>query len=176
MSVIGPGGTRSALAARVVGAGLRTLGQGDEFGLWFFSDTFPPRGHIEKVPIGPPDPGRLAAAQSALAAVPAAGNTPLFRTVIDGVNRLAPGDQTPVNAVVVLTDGSDTASGIPAAAAKADVAGRGVRVIVITIGEVRCTDAGLHDIVTATAGDCFDADVSNLDDTVQSVARLWGGR
>ena len=47
----------------------------------------------------------------------------------------------------------------------------------MTIGEVRCADAGLSAITTATAGDCVDADLANLDTALSTAtAGLWGGR
>jgi hypothetical protein len=59
----------------------------------------------------------------------------------------------------------------------AALAGRGVRLIVVTIGEVRCADAGLGAVTTATAGECVDADLANLDAALSTVtAGLWGER
>jgi hypothetical protein len=52
-----------------------------------------------------------------------------------------------------------------------------VRLIVVTIGEIRCSAAGLAAVTTATAGECVDADLANLDTMLGSAtAGLWGGR
>jgi Mg-chelatase subunit ChlD len=106
-----------------------------------------------------------------------AGNTPLFRTMTDGAAALGPADPGRVDAVVVLTDGEDTSSGLTADAVRASLAGSGVRLVVVTIGEIRCSDPGLNAITTATAGECRDADLSNLSTVLRTaIAGLWGGR
>jgi hypothetical protein len=52
-----------------------------------------------------------------------------------------------------------------------------VRLIAVTIGEIRCSDAGLSAVVTATGGECLDADVPNLETVLRSATSgLWGGR
>ena len=53
-------------------------------------------------------------AAAALNGARPAGNTPLFRTMIDGAAALPPDDPAQVDAVVVLTDGEDTSSGVGA--------------------------------------------------------------
>jgi Mg-chelatase subunit ChlD len=152
------------------------MGPRDEFGLWFFPDQAG-TGHVQAVPLGPSDPARVTAAQQALDGVRPAGNTPLFRAMIDGAVALGPAGPQPLDAVVVLTDGEDTSSGIPADAVSAALAGTGVRVVVVTIGEIRCSDAGLGAITTATAGECLDADLASLDTALRTAtAGLWGGR
>jgi hypothetical protein len=176
MASAGAEGTRSAVAAAAVSTVLRRMGPRDEFGLWLFPDAAG-AGHVEALPIGPPDEPRQTLARQALEGVRPAGGTPLFRTMIDAAAVLPGDDPTRVDAVVVLTDGEDTTSGLDAAAVDAAVAGRGVRLIVVTIGEVRCADAGLSAITTATAGDCVDADLANLDTALSTAtAGLWGGR
>jgi Mg-chelatase subunit ChlD len=152
------------------------MGPRDEFGLWFFPDAAG-TGHVQAVPLGPPDPARLNAAKQALDGVKPAGNTPLFRVLIDGAAALGPGDPARVDAVVVLTDGEDTSSGIAADAVSTALAGKGVRLVVVTIGEIRCSAAGLGAITTATAGECLDADLPSLDTAMRTAtAGVWGGR
>jgi hypothetical protein len=97
--------------------------------------------------------------------------------VIDAAATLEPDDPAQVDAVVVLTDGEDTSSGVGADAVTKALAGSGVRVVVVTIGEIRCSDPGLAAVTTATAGECLDADLTNLDTTLgTATAGLWGGR
>jgi Ca-activated chloride channel homolog len=176
MATRGPEGTRSGAAAAAVSAALGGMGPRDEFGLWFFPDPAG-TGHVQAVPLGPPDQARRDAAEQALNGVRPAGNTPLFRSMIDGAAALPSDDPGRVDAVVVLTDGEDTSSGVGADAVSSALAGTGVRLVVVTIGEIRCSDAGLTAITTATAGECVDADLANLDTTLRSAtAGLWGGR
>ncbi|GAA1224902.1 hypothetical protein GCM10009608_71370 [Pseudonocardia alaniniphila] len=176
MATRGPEGTRSAVAAAAVSAALGGMGPRDEFGLWFFPDPAG-TGHVQAVPLGAPDRARRDAAQQALNGVRPAGNTPLFRSMIDGAAALPSDDPGRVDAVVVLTDGEDTSSGVGADAVSSALAGTGVRLVVVTIGEIRCSDAGLTAITTATAGECVDADLASLDTTLRTAtAGLWGGR
>jgi Ca-activated chloride channel homolog len=176
MATAGAEGTRSAVAAAAVSAALERMGPRDEFGLWFFPDATG-AGHAEAVPLGPRDGPRLTAARQALESVRPAGGTPLFRTMIDAAAVLPAGDPDRVDAVVVLTDGEDTSSGVGAGAVDAAIADSGVRLIVVTIGEVRCADAGLGAVTTATAGECVDTDLANLDTALgTATAGLWGGR
>ena len=152
------------------------MGPRDEFGLWFFPDPAG-TGHVQAVPLGASDQSRRDAAQQALNGVRPAGNTPLFRSMIDGAAALASDDPGRNDAVVVLTDGEDTSSGVGADAVSSALSGTGVRLVVVTIGEIRCSDAGLTAITTATAGECVDADLASLDTTLRTAtARLWGGR
>jgi Mg-chelatase subunit ChlD len=152
------------------------MGPRDEFGLWFFPDPSG-TGHVQAVPLGPYDTARREAAQQALNGVRPAGNTPLFRSMIDGAAALRSDDPGRVDAVVVLTDGEDTSSGLAADAVSTALAGTGVRLVVVTIGEIRCSDAGLTAITTSTAGECLDADLASLDTALRTAtAGLWGGR
>ena len=124
MAAAGPEGPRSVVAAGAVSAALQRMGPRDQFGLWFFPDAAG-TGPVEAVPVGPSDPARLAAAHQLLAGTRPAGNTPLFRTVIDAAATLEPDDPAQVDAVVVLTDGEDTSSGVGADAVTAALAGSG---------------------------------------------------
>jgi hypothetical protein len=176
MAADGPGGQRSAVAAAAVSAALQGMGARDQFGLWFFPDTAG-TGPVEAMPLGPREDARLAAARQLLAGVRPAGNTPLFRTMVDAAEALNPDDPAQVDAVVVLTDGEDTSSGLGPDAVSAALADSGVRLIVVTIGEIRCSDAGLAAVTTATAGECVDADLAGLASTLRgATAGLWGGR
>ncbi|MHA6617905.1 vWA domain-containing protein [Pseudonocardia sp. DLS-67] len=176
MAAAGPEGPRSVVAAGAVSAALGQMGPRDRFGLWSFPDAAG-TGPVEALPVGPFDPSRLATARQLLSQVRPGGNTPLFRTVIDAAATLEPDDPAQVDAVVVVTDGEDTSSGVGAGAVTEALAGSGVRVVVVTIGEIRCSDPGLSAVTTATAGECLDADLTNLDTTLgTATAGLWGGR
>jgi hypothetical protein len=176
MAADGPEGQRSAVATAAVSAALEGMGPRDQFGLWFFPDAAG-TGPVEAMPLGPREDARLAAARQLLAGALPAGNTPLFRTMIDAAEALNPDDPAQVDAVVVLTDGEDTSSGLGPDAVSAALADSGVRLIVVTIGEIRCSDAGLAAVTTVTAGECVDADLASLDTTLRTaMAGLWGGR
>jgi Ca-activated chloride channel homolog len=176
MAAAGPEGPRSTVAAGAISAALEDMGPRDQFGIWFFPDAAGTAA-VEAVPLGPRDPARLTAAQQALFGARPAGNTPLFRTMIDAAAALDPDDPTHVDAVVVVTDGEDTSSGIGVDAVRAALAESGVRVIVIAIGEIRCSGSGLTVITTATGGECYDATLADLETTVDvATAGLWGGR
>ena len=176
-----PGRTRATVVADAVGAGLAGLQRGDEFGLWLF-----PGGtqdaYIEAVPVGLRDEG-LAAARDALARVQPGGGTPLFRAVTDGVTALSASDQAAsgehigTRAVVVLTDGRDSGSGTALDDVRDRVTGRGVRIVVIALGGVRCAEAGLATLADETGGECVESDPADVPGRVQEfVTQLRGGQ
>jgi hypothetical protein len=200
MTTQGPDGTRAKAAAAAVRAGLRRLGPRDEFGLWLFpaaagtgatgtgatgtaatgtaatgtAATEPV--HTDAVPLGPRTDARLAAAGQALDEAVPSGSTPLFRTMIDGVEALSRDGGADARALVVLTDGEDTTSAISAADTARAVADRGVRIVVVTLGEIRCSGGGLPAVVDATGGDCVDTDTVTVGAQLpEVVARLRGG-
>jgi len=179
MATAGPGGSRLQVATTAVLDSLQRIGQNDEFGLWFFpGDT--ENGYSDAVPFGPRDDARVDAARRKLEPGPVpARNTPLYRTMIAGVDALAAGAEKAdpgVSALVVITDGEDTTSGMSAAEAAEQMAGRDVRVAVVSIGEIRCSAPDLSLIVRKTAGRCLDADTSDLDARLaEVVASLRGG-
>ncbi|HVH22035.1 MAG TPA: substrate-binding domain-containing protein [Pseudonocardia sp.] len=177
MATAGANGSRQQLAAAAILSGLTRLGPLDGFGLWSFPDAAG-TGHVEAMPIGGRDEARLAAADQALAKIKPAGNTPLFRTIVDGSEALAraPGTDDDLRALVVLTDGEDTTSGISAAEAVQAAASRQVRIVVITVGDIRCSNPTLITITTSPGNTCRDADPASLPDLVaRVVAELKGG-
>ncbi len=180
MNTAGPGGSRLQVAARAVLDSLQRIGRNDQFGLWFFPGETE-NGYSEAVPFGPRDDDtRVESARAELEPGPVpARNTPLYRTMIAGVDSLAAAAEKAdpgVSALVVITDGEDTASGISAADAAEQMAGRDVRVAVVSIGEIRCSAPELSLIVRKTAGRCLDADTSDLDTRLaEVVASLRGG-
>ncbi len=178
----GAGRTRAQVVADAVGAGLGDLQERDEFGLWFLPGGTT-AGHTEAVPVGLRDAERLAAARDALARVAPTGGTPLLRGVVDGVATLTagdgaePDDRTGTRALVVLTDGQDTTSGVAPDEAARTVAGRGVRVVVVALGDVRCVETGLAGLAAATGGECVESDPAGVPDRVREfVTQLRGGR
>jgi Mg-chelatase subunit ChlD len=178
--VVPPSRTRATVAADAVGSGLAGLQPRDEFGLWFFpggtSDAY-----TESVPVGLRDEG-LAAARDAFARVQPDGGTPLFRAVTDGVTTLSAGAETasgePIGtrALLVLTDGRDNASGTTLDDTVDRVAGRGVRIVVVALGGVRCAEAGLATLADATGGECVESDPADMPRRAQEfVTQLRGG-
>jgi Mg-chelatase subunit ChlD len=137
----------------------------DQFGL----RVFPGR---ELVPLG----GSRAAAGPALSGVRPGGGTPLYSTIVTGVNEVASGVSSgSVLSLVVLTDGNDTTAVRPSDV-DLQVRGKGVRVFVIAIGEASCGALALRDITGHTGGGCYDAGLDSLDDVlVDLFGRLWGG-
>ena len=80
-------------------------------------------------------------------------------------------------AVVVLTDGEDTASDIGAEEAVEVADARNVRIVVVTVGEIRCASAGLIALTRSTGNRCVDADPTDPSRQVaEVVADLKGGR
>ncbi|HEX5810895.1 MAG TPA: substrate-binding domain-containing protein [Pseudonocardia sp.] len=188
MAKVVPGGTdappdrtRATVAADAVGAGLAGLQRGDEFGLWLFPGGTP-AAYVDAVPVGLRDEG-LAPARDALARVQPGGGTPLFRAVTDGVTALSARDETAsgerigTRALIVLTDGRDNASGTTLDDAVGRVTGRGVRIVVVALGGVRCAEAGLATLADATGGECVESDPADVPGRVQEfVIQLRGGR
>ena len=141
-----------------------------------------PDAYIEAVPVGLRDEG-LATARDALARAQPGGGTPLFRAVTDGVTALSAGDQAPsgerigTRALVVLTDGRDSASGTALNDVRDRVKGRGVRIVVVALGGVRCAEAGLATLADETGGECVESDPSDVPGRVQEfVTQLRGGQ
>ena len=173
-------GTRQQVAAAAILSGLEALGSQDEFGLWTFS-TASESGHVEGVPIGLRDASRLAAADAFLKNVRSDGDTPLYRTLVDGAEQVSrtggPDSPRAFRAVVVLTDGEDTASDIGADKAVEVANARNVRIVLVTVGDVRCATAGLIALTTSTGNRCVDADPTDPSRQVaEVVADLKGGR
>ena len=176
-----PGRTRATVVADAVGAGLAGLQRGDEFGLWLFPGGTPD-AYTEAVPVGLRDEG-LATARDALARVQPGGGTPLFRAVTDGVTALsasdeaASGERIGTRALVVLTDGRDNASGTALNDVGDRVTGRGVRIVVVALGGVRCAEAGLATLADETGGECVESDPADVPGRVQEfVTQLRGGQ
>jgi Ca-activated chloride channel homolog len=171
-------GSRQQVAAAAIRSGLEALGPQDEFALWTFS-TAAESGHTEGVPMGLREPARLAAAGQFLDSIVSAGDTPLYRTLVDGADEVSraggPGSPRAFRAVVMLTDGEDTASQIGAADVVEVADARDVRIVLVTVGSIRCASPGL--IALASTGNrCVDADPTDPSRQVaEVVAELKGG-
>ena len=129
---------------------------------------------------GPRDPARLAAAGTFLQNVRSDGDTPLYRTLVDGAEQVSrtggPDSPRAFRAVVVLTDGEDTASDIGAKEAVEVADARNVRIVLVTVGDVRCASAGLIALTASTGNRCVDADPTDPSRQVaEVVAELKGG-
>ncbi len=164
------GGVRRIDVAReAVKRALAHLGPDDEYGLSDFSG----QGVRTLLPVDAhPDPGPM---NSALGAVTPDGGTPLYRMITEGVRVLGGGDPNALPAVIVLTDGEDTTSGLTAEQTASAVKDGGVRVYVITIGEVRCDQGGLVGLARGTGGSCYDSDAVTVGDDLAALFRqMWG--
>ncbi|WP_305785995.1 substrate-binding and VWA domain-containing protein [Symbioplanes lichenis] len=112
--------TTKATLLRESGANANTLfGDDTSIGMWYFSSPTPESTpHVEAVPLGPLTDdinGKsrrevMGAAMAAYKAVDDAG-TPLYRTVLDGVDSMrSKAKEGTMNIVIVLTDGQDEES------------------------------------------------------------------
>jgi hypothetical protein len=125
----------------------------------------------------------LRSARDALDRVQPGGGAPLIRAVTDGVTALsadgetASGEPVGIRALLVLTDGRDNASGTTIDDALDRVTGRGVRIVVVALGGIRCAEAGLGALADATGGECVESDPADVPGRVQEfVTRLRGGQ
>ena len=104
------------------------------------------------------------------------GQTPLYDTVAAAVDAVGPSDDAHVSAVVVLTDGVDTTSGLTAERLLAQVTGRGVRVFVIAVGEAHCAGGPLNAVADRTGGSCREVGFDTVRQSMVSVfGALWEG-
>jgi hypothetical protein len=159
--------SRFTAAADGVISAIQLMGNGDEFGLW----VFPGLGgseYREIVRIGLLDRSAVGAK---LADIVPAGNTPLYRAIVRGVDAVGASDETHSNALVVLTDGQDTTSGLSVEEVARKVNDTRVHVMVVAIGETRCTTKELHAITTKTTANwrCLDADTSSINTKLAEV-------
>jgi hypothetical protein len=169
------------VAAEGIRGALELMGPADEFGLWTFPAGAGGSGARPLVPVGTRDTPvagqpRAQAALRSLAAVRPAGGTPLFATIVHGVQTLAGAGGDRIRALVVLTDGQDTTSGLSAEQVLAAVRGKGVRVFVVAVGEANCSGRVLAGLTAATGGGCYPADFDTVDTRLaQLFSVLWEG-
>ncbi|HLL65058.1 MAG TPA: substrate-binding domain-containing protein [Micromonosporaceae bacterium] len=177
---VGAAATRLELAIGGVRNSLDLMGDRDQFGLWTFPAEAGGNAVREVIPLGRGDvpvngvPRRHATLDAAAHLKPA-GATPLYAAIAEGVGHLTAGREQGVTALVVLTDGSDTA-GEPPGGLVATVRGRGVRVFVIAIGQAHCGTPVLRQVADHTGGACYESGPAGLVDTLTEVhGLLWGG-
>ncbi|BCJ74631.1 VWA domain-containing protein [Catellatospora sp. IY07-71] len=164
------GRSRYDVAAAGIANTLRLRGPADEFGLW----AFPHVGGARQ--LFPIEPRQLTEAQveDALRRIRPQGPTPLYRTIADAVPAVRT-DTDAVQALVVLTDGEDTGSGLSRRQLVDRVRGQGVRVFVVAVGEASCGGA-LAEVAGATGGTCRQASFDDLEGTVSDIfSLLWKG-
>jgi von Willebrand factor type A domain len=166
--------TRFDVAVDGVRASLRRMGGADRFGLQLFSTSV--AGGVRSVlPLGRRSAAQDRALDRVAALVPA-GGTPLYRAIDAGGAALRAGggvrpDQ--LDALVVLTDGRDTAGGDLRRTA---AGGSTVRVFVIAIGEASCGVPELVRVTGATGGGCLSASAATVDQTLGALfSSLWEG-
>ncbi len=166
----GGGATRFSVAAQGVSRIADLMGRQDELGLWVFPGVGRQR---ELLPLGPP--GRPGLDGSALQGIALDGQTPLYRTIADGVRAVPPGGDA-VRALVVLTDGVDTDGPAAASQMKGAAEKSGVRVFVIAVGEASCASEALAQVTQSTGGACEETDFGGLDAALSRVfTQLWKG-
>jgi hypothetical protein len=179
---VGSGGaTRFTVAANAISQSLGLIGPADEFGLWTFSGG--PAGQTELAPIGVGDAAHRQAVADRLAGAHPSGGTPLYRTVLAGLAKVAQGgSRDESRALVVLTDGQDTTSDMAAADTVRQVAeanrSSGVHLYVIATGEASCDDASpLRALTTAGQGQCLNAAPDQIAGTAAELFdSLWRGQ
>lgn len=170
-------GSRFDTASLGVKRALKLMGNQDELGLWVFP-TSPNSSEVHRLePIGRKDATQRPTISAALKNVRPAGDTPLYRTIVNGVATLEPSGEMSSHALVVLTDGEDTTRDLTDIQLVDAVKDKGVRIFVLTLGEVSCATAVLRRVTEDTRGRCLDADPSGIDiDTklVDLFGVLWG--
>ncbi|GAB3799591.1 substrate-binding and VWA domain-containing protein [Micromonospora zhanjiangensis] len=177
---VGPAGpTRFDVATRGVGRLSDRMGARDEFGLWVFHG--PGRTPQRLLPFaaggvtadGTP---RRDAVAAALRTVRPAGDTPLYRAIVDGVGALGPAGPDRVRAVVVLTDGVDEGSDVTAEQLVAAGRAAAARVFVVSVGEARCSAPPIRQVTGSTGGACYETDFTSLASRLDAlVDTLWSG-
>ncbi|SCG51787.1 Trypsin-like peptidase domain-containing protein [Micromonospora halophytica] len=170
-------GTRFDVAVDGVAGSLDQLGGRDEVGVWAFSTAH--RGAVARLrEVGRADPARDAALLDRLRRTVPAGDTPLYRTIdaaVREVRRRGDRHDEHLRAVVVLTDGRDTASGALVPRLDGDPP---VRLYVIAVGEASCDDRlrarTLRQTTLATGGACVQAAAGTVDRALAGLFRqLW---
>lgn len=175
------GSSRLAAATDAVVHALGQIGPEDQFGIWTFSGEKP--AHKQIAAIGPGSIVRRDKAVDALRKVPAAGSTPLYRSILDGLAKVAStGSGKQQRAVVVVTDGQDTSSRVSAADTVSQIRRTsdrsGVGLFIIATGEATCEGAGGLKVLTdAGRGECFESSMAQIPTvTGKLFESLWKGR
>lgn len=168
------GTTRFGVALRGVSTSLDHMAQGrDELGLWLFSTRAGPSWVEQALPIG----RNTEQARELLRSPPwrPNGDTPLYQTMADGVRTVGAHGDGAVNALVVLTDGQDTASQDRLGDVGRAIAEHPqVRIFLIAVGDANCETPVFATLVGDTGGQCLSATPGTVDDTLNTLFRiLW---
>ena len=141
-------------------------------GLWLFSTSAGPSGVLPVLPIV----GSTTTARGVLGTAQwhPTGDTPLYQAMAAGVPAVGARADNAVNALVVLTDGQDTASGEWLDDVEREIAAHPhVRIFLITIGDASC-GVGEPCAVVASAGQCLPTTAGTVDQTLTTLFRiLW---
>ena len=173
------GRTRFDVASAGLAQALGLIGSQDQFGLWTFPGPKPtprrphPDAHRRILPdISAVTAGQRSVAVDTLAAATPDGDTPLYRTIVDGIKAVAgTGAAGRRTALVVLTDGQDTTSDISRDRTRSAIAAAtGIEVYIVAIGEAACDGPRGLRALTAGHGDCYD---TSYDDISNTMARLF---
>lgn len=175
---------RLSLATEAVRGALAEMTSRDEFGLWEFPGDEGVVGEV--VPWRPApedDPDYLThlrvSTVEALSALKADGSdTPLFEAIRAGIRGVAldDGGGDIVRALVVISDGKDTAGGRGPEALIDAAKDRQVRIFVVAVGELSCSANHLTEIAEQTGGVCREATSVTLDSALDRLIRgVWGG-
>ena len=183
--------TRLDLGAAVLDATVDRLSDTDQLGLLTFGGdrarvlqaVRPAQAPAGGDPADVAGPGRSTrdAVRRALGALKAAGGTPLHQAFQTGVRLLLdrPADATSrpptIRALVVMTDGRDTADGgtKPFVVAR-DARQGGVQVFVVAAGSIDCSLPDLTTITQSSGGRCINARGGPETIADQLAAAIWG--
>lgn len=178
---------RLTLAGNAVTGALANMTGQDEFGLWEFPGE---KGAVAEVVRWQPapDPGGdsnylddlKSLTRRALSELAADGlTTPLFEAILAGIQGVAPEDdgaQDIVRALVVISDGKDTAGGPSPQQLINAAKEREVRVFVLAVGELSCAASHLEEIAEQTGGVCRETTPATLGSALDRlVGGVWGG-
>ena len=175
------GGSRFTVASTGFVEALGQMGAEDEVALWTFPDRSGP--HRKLVDFDAGTAVHRNDTVNALKNVKPNGDTPLYRTIIDGLRAVAgPGATGQTRALVVLTDGQDTDSGMTLQQTRDKVeaisAATGVRLFIVAIGDAACEGGqGLSVLTDGHGGRCLDADLNLIGGTMAELFEsLWKGQ
>lgn len=185
------GASRLSLAVDAVRGALGQMTSRDELGVWEFPGETGVVGELVALQPAPGpggDPGYRDRVRrqvdDVLDEVTADGRgTPLFAAIRAGIEEVAlagddSGDESGevAKALVVISDGEDSAGG-QGADELVEIANlREVRILVLAVGELTCASNNLLEVARATGGDCREATPATLHDQLRRlVSGVWGG-
>lgn len=169
------GTTRFGVALRGVAASLTQMNENrDELGLWLFSTKAGRSGVAQVLPIGKNAAQARELTSNGQQWQPG-GNTPLYRTMTAGVRTIGAYEDRAVSALVVLTDGFDTATEDWLDDLGREIAANPeVRIFLIAVGEATCDTPVFVKLANDTAGQCLPATTGTVDDSLTTLFRiLW---